>query len=98
MRTYHVLMIGLALVFTTGCGSSKKAPPAAANTKAAANAGAQAQPGAVLPGSGSVLETMNAGGYTYVNVEIGGTNLWAAGHSLWATRTLEQDLKNAVGT
>ena len=39
------------------------------------------QHGESLPGvcSGSVLETMSSGGYTYVNVDCGDRQLWAAG-------------------
>jgi hypothetical protein len=31
------------------------------------------------PGTGKVLETMNSGGYTYVNVDLGGAPVWVAG-------------------
>ena len=49
-------------------GGASSAPPAAA--PAAAN-----QAGAI---KGTVVETMNASGYTYVRVESGGQKQWAA--------------------
>ena len=82
MRTVHVVrhiaVIGLAIALTTGCGSSKKAPPAQPGGPADA-AATVAPAGALLPGTGTVLETMNGGGYTYVNVDIDGSKLWVAG-------------------
>ncbi len=82
MRTlhvvHHVAVIGLTIALTTGCGSSRKAPPASSDAPADA-ATTAASAGALLPGTGTVLETMDGGGYTYVNVEIDGSKLWVAG-------------------
>ena len=76
MRTRHVLMLGLAAMFITACGSSEE-EQASANDATASTATAPS--GAVLPGSGTVLETMDGGGYTYVKADIGGQQVWAAG-------------------
>ncbi len=69
-----VAVLGLALAFYSQ--STKKTasttagpPPAIPQTGGAV--------GAVF--SGKILETMNAGGYTYVLVESGGNQIWAAG-------------------
>ena len=38
-----------------------------------------AAPGALAPTGGQVVETMNSGGYTYVQVDDGAKKFWAAG-------------------
>ena len=68
-----VLMLGLL----TACGEQQKAPepakPSAMGTQPAP------APQAAGPGkSGKVLETMNAAGYTYVQVDTGKEKFWAA--------------------
>jgi hypothetical protein len=57
-----------------------------ADDDAAAHAAPSAAPAAVPaarpsgpPGTGKVLETMNSGGYSYVRVDLGGGEVWAAG-------------------
>jgi hypothetical protein len=66
----------MALSLTVGC-SKKEATAPAPETKTAAPAAAAAP--AVAQGiAGTVVETMNTGGYTYVLVENGGTKSWAA--------------------
>jgi hypothetical protein len=65
-----------ALVFVciSGCNSSKKEAPApASQTQPAANT---TQADTSL--SGKVVETMNAGGYTYVALEKNGQKTWVA--------------------
>jgi len=69
----------LTTLFLTACGEKEKAPEAAKPT---------AQPAAPAPGaapqtasaakSGKVIETMNAAGYTYVQVNTGTEKFWAA--------------------
>jgi len=65
-----------------GC-KKKEAPapqtqqmPAGHPAVGAAPAGVAVQPGDAL--SGKVVETMNSGGYTYVNLENKGKRLWVA--------------------
>lgn len=69
-----VVVMGLALAFY---GRSTRGPASTVATPQPT--GAQAGHG--VPGelSGKVLETMNAGGYTYVLVESGADKIWAAG-------------------
>lgn len=61
----------LAAVFA-GCAG----PGQAAKSTAAAAATAQAQSAVML--SGTVAETMDAGGYTYINLKKDGKNIWVA--------------------
>ncbi len=88
MRDTRIL-VGAALVagvLVAGCSKQK----ASADTN---GAGATAQPSSSLPQGhpdvsnstarpplkGTVLETMNSGGYTYVRLDVGGSEVWAAG-------------------
>ncbi len=88
MRDMRIL-VGAALVagvLVAGC--SKNDASAASN-----GAGAAAQPGSSLPQGhpdvsnstarpplkGTVLETMDSGGYTYAKVNVGGNEVWSAG-------------------
>jgi hypothetical protein len=64
-----VMLIGVA-----GCKSSKQ--EAAAPAPQSQPAGSMAPAGGAL--SGKVVETMNSGGYTYVNLENGGKRTWVA--------------------
>jgi hypothetical protein len=69
----------MALSLTAGC--KKEAPAPVTETKVATPAtpaAPAAQPAATQAMAGKVAETMNAGGYTYVLVENGGTKSWAA--------------------
>jgi hypothetical protein len=63
----------LSLVIAAGCTKKEAAAPSPA---------AQMQPGAPMPQavslSGKVVETMNSGGYTYVNLENNGQKTWVA--------------------
>jgi hypothetical protein len=77
----------LAALLLSACGEQQKAPeaakPSAQPAPVAAHAATPAAPAytpASSPGkSGNVLETMNAGGYTYVQVDTGKEKFWAAG-------------------
>ena len=63
----------LFLVSVSGCNSAKKDATAPSQAQPAANTAP-----AVISLSGKVVETMNAGGYTYVSVENNGKKTWAA--------------------
>ncbi len=67
-------LCSLALMNAAGCKSAKQQTPAP-------QAAQPATPMAQAPGglSGMVVETMNAGGYTYVLIENNGTKMWVAG-------------------
>ncbi len=70
-----------ALFLTLGCKaeSPKTAQVAAPQASAAAPAGIQnLQPPPGTGFQGSVVETMNSGGYTYVQVDTGAETIWAA--------------------
>jgi hypothetical protein len=69
-----VAVLGMALVFYSQ--STKKTISAAAGPPPAMPPAGSA---AGVAFSGKVVETMNAGGYTYVLVESGGDRIWAAG-------------------
>lgn len=74
-KTSYLVLAGfVALVVTTGC--KEKAPQAAAN----AQPGQPAMQGAPAAGgkTGTVVETMNSAGYTYVQVDTGKEKIWAA--------------------
>lgn len=77
------LSLGLLVAACTGPAAEDAAKPAADAASAApahaASAPAHAATAGVPPGSGKVLETMDASGYTYVRVDLGGTETWAAG-------------------
>lgn len=68
-----------ALTLITGCKKEETPPPA---PKAEAAPAPQAQPAMApeqaAPRSGQVIETMNSGGYTYVQVDTGSEKFWAA--------------------
>jgi hypothetical protein len=66
----------MALSLAVGCKKETTAP--VTETKVATPAVPAAQPAATQGIAGKVVETMNAGGYTYVLVENGGTKSWAA--------------------
>lgn len=50
-----------------------------ASPKGAAHQGAAKEDPTGMSGTGKVIETMNSGGYTYANVDVGGTKYWVAG-------------------
>ena len=73
----------LAAFTLTACSKNEPAQPAAKAAEPAAPATAAAEPTpapAAVPGgtSGTVVETMNSGGYTYVYVDNGTDKVWAA--------------------
>lgn len=74
-KSLLLLLTGLVAVsLATGC--KDKAPETAAQPAPAPQAAPQQAAG---PGkSGKVLETMNSGGYTYVQVDTGSEQVWAA--------------------
>ena len=72
------LVAAAALVAACSSPADNNAAPPAAAPARAAKAAPAATPG-VPPGTGAVLETMDAGAYTYVRVDLGGKEAWAAG-------------------
>jgi len=70
---FAVALCGVVVLGVLGCNSAKTEAPAPTS---------QAQPGMMAPAgnalSGKVVETMDAGGYTYVCLENGGTKTWVA--------------------
>jgi len=73
---YLFLVTTLAVALLSGCKDETPAP-AQAPTPAPVAAPAQA-PAAEAGKAGSVVETMNAAGYTYVQVDTGSEKIWAA--------------------
>ncbi len=69
-------LAALALVTLTGCNSANDDTNVGATGP---GAGQQATAPAAAGMTGSVLETMDSGGYTYVNVDVAGRAIWAAG-------------------
>jgi hypothetical protein len=70
-----LILAGLTAVsLAAGC-SKEEAPKPAAQPQPAAEQSAQP---AAAPKSGTVVETMNSGGYTYVQVDTGSETIWAA--------------------
>jgi hypothetical protein len=80
-KTMTLISITLAALALTACSEDKpastaaKAPQAAAPTAMTAPAQASNKSGGT---SGTVVETMNAAGYTYVQVDSGTEKVWAA--------------------
>lgn len=74
-RSLLLMLTGL-VVLSLAAGCKDKAPQTTAEPAAATQAAPQA---AAAPGiSGKVSETMNTGGYTYVQVDTGTQQVWAA--------------------
>lgn len=67
----------LATSLTVGCSKEQTPAPAAKGPAASAPAPA-AMPSAAKGKEGKVVETMNSGGYTYVQVDTGAEKIWAA--------------------
>ena len=67
------LTIAVLMIVVAGCGEKKDAAPSTTQAQAPAKA---ANPNMMR---GTVLETMNSGGYTYARVDVDGTEVWAAG-------------------
>ena len=78
------LAAAVALALTAGCKNqtpkkTEQSQPAAAQAPAkAATAQAPAKTAAAQGESGKVVQTMDAGGYTYVQVDTGKKKVWAA--------------------
>jgi len=72
------LLAVVAMIALAGCGEKKEtAQSAPANT--AQSAPAQAMASNPNMWEGTVIETMNSGGYTYVYIDTGSEKIWAAG-------------------
>ncbi|MBU0484596.1 MAG: DNA-binding protein [Proteobacteria bacterium] len=70
MKKFIILSLSVLLTMTVGCNDEK--------TKSVEQAPTEInQPGASL--SGTVTETMDASGYTYVQIDTGSEKIWAAG-------------------
>lgn len=72
------ISVGLAIASFTACGAAPATPPVTVR-----NAAAQSAPPATgAPDAetftGSVVETMNSGGYTYVRLQAGKKDVWVA--------------------
>jgi hypothetical protein len=76
-----LLLAGLlTLLLTAGCQNETPEPKQTAAQPATAAAPAPtAAPAQAAGWTGSVTETMDAGGYTYVEVDTGSEKIWAAG-------------------
>lgn len=75
-----VAVLGLAALLLAGCGDKKTeeaAVPAADTHTAEAPSAAMPAAGAFV--SGTIVETMNSGGYSYVLLDTGDSRVWAAG-------------------
>jgi len=77
-----ILVLASALLVLAGCSKNDGGEQQAAAEQTAATAGAQ--PVAQAPADpnvwkGTVVETMNAGGYTYVLLDKGDEQIWVAG-------------------
>ena len=90
MALPRVVVLLVAIVAaTTACSRAdgpKPPAPAATTPSAAAPAGETAPGGGFAPDArtftGTVGETMNAGGYTYARLDTGGTDVWIAANEL----------------
>ncbi|NOQ41981.1 MAG: hypothetical protein GQ563_05715, partial [Desulfuromusa sp.] len=81
MKKLTLLMTLICVAFTlTACSKDEPAQVVAETPQPAAPAAEPTQPTAAAPSgaSGTVVETMNAGGYTYVYVDDGTNKIWAA--------------------
>jgi ribosomal protein S17 len=71
------LSIG-ALALTMAAGCKNEAPQTTAAPQAPAQADVATAPATTQGKAGTVVETMNAAGYTYVQVDTGSEKIWAA--------------------
>jgi len=76
-----ITALALTLALGVACDSTKKAngEPASGTPVAEDGPAADAPSATPVSGVGKVLETMDAGGYTYVKLQIGAQQIWAAG-------------------
>jgi hypothetical protein len=79
-RLFSLLSIAALSIALAACGEQQKAPEVAKPSAQPAPAPEKPAPSAAMsPGkSGKVVETMNAAGYTYVQVDTGKEKFWAA--------------------
>ena len=81
MKKPTILITLFFVTFTlAACSQDKPVQPTTQTTQPAASAGESTPTPAAASGetSGTVVETMNAAGYTYVNVDDGTKKIWAA--------------------
>ena len=91
MKKTLVVMLAIVAIAAAGCKKKEEAPQATAPEAAAPGQAPAAAPGGnphaglkpleVKPGAGhkgKVLETMDSGGYTYVQVDENGQKIWVA--------------------
>lgn len=80
MKLSHLILIALLATGLSACkGSNDQQAAAPAEQPAHAEASAQAAPQqAAQQMSGTVLETMNTAGYTYIKVQTADKEIWAA--------------------
>ena len=71
-----IIFAAVILSLTSFFGCAQQTGEESAQAETAAPAAAPAMPGSH---TGTVLETMDAGTYTYVRVDVGGEEIWAAG-------------------
>jgi hypothetical protein len=80
-RLFSLMSIAALSITLAACGEQQKAPEAAKPSVQPAPAAAPASPAATATSSaksGKVIETMNAAGYTYVQIDTGTEKIWAA--------------------
>ncbi len=77
-RLTIVLTIFLASVTLTACNQNESTQTSAQSATPAPMAQSSAAPASQSGTSGTVVETMNAAGYTYVQVDSGTEKIWAA--------------------
>lgn len=74
------VMAVVLMIAAAGCGDKKEtAESAPATTAAATTDQAPVKAANSSMWEGTVLETMNSGGYTYVHIDTGSEKIWAAG-------------------
>ena len=75
MKKFPVLLtVSLLVLFVAGCSQQ---PTTTATTTTPSAAGATTPGATVFPASGTVAETIDAAGYTYVQVDLGSEKIWA---------------------
>ena len=75
MKMKFYLLIATLLVFNTITGCNSETP---VNKNVSQTADSKMSTPALVGFSGVVIETMNAGGYTYVKIDTGSKKIWAA--------------------
>lgn len=83
MKYLHLIVIALLAIGLTACKDSKPTTKGQVSTVAPQATAAKAQQPTTQPGmtqqmSGTVLETMDTAGYTYVKVKTADKDIWAA--------------------